>query len=78
MAKAKTTTKKVEEDNAPTINIDGTEYKIDELSDDAKVQIVNIRPADAELQKLKNQLAMMTAARSFYAGKLSELLPSGK
>ncbi len=78
MAKAKTTTKKVEEDNAPTITIDGKEYKIEELSDEAKTQIVNIRTADAEIQKIKNQLAMMNAARSYYANKLTELLPAGK
>ena len=78
MAKAKTTTKKVEEDNAPTITIDGKEYKIEELSNEAKTQIVNIRTADAEIQKIKNQLAMMNAARSYYAAKLTELLPESK
>ena len=49
-----------------TVNIDGVEYKADQLNDNAKAQINNIRIADAEVTRLKSQLAMIQTARAVY------------
>ena len=38
----------------PTITIDGTEYVIDQLSDDHKAVVHHIQVADQELQRIKN------------------------
>jgi len=58
-----------------TITIDGTEYNVADLSDNAKQQIANLRVTDAEIEKLKQQLAIYQTARTAYARALSEELP---
>ncbi|MGE6512547.1 DUF6447 family protein [Vreelandella aquamarina] len=58
-----------------TITIDGTEYNVADLSDNAKQQVANLRVTDAEIEKLKQQLAIYQTARTAYARTLSEELP---
>ena len=58
-----------------TITIDGTEYNVADLSDNAKQQIANLRVTDAEIEKLKQQLAIYQTARTAYARALSAELP---
>ncbi|NYS62408.1 DUF6447 family protein [Vreelandella salicampi] len=58
-----------------TITIDGTEYNVADLSDNAKAQVTNLRVTDAEIEKLKQQLAIFQTARTAYARALSEELP---
>ena len=58
-----------------TMTIDGKEYNLDELSDEAKAQIVSIQFVDTELQRLSAQTAVFTTARAAYSKALSELLP---
>ena len=58
-----------------TITIDGTEYNVADLSDNAKQQVANLRVTDAEIEKLKQQLAIFQTARTAYAKALSEELP---
>jgi hypothetical protein len=58
-----------------TITIDGTEYNAADLSDNAKQQVANLRVTDAEIEKLKQQLAIYQTARTAYARALSEELP---
>lgn len=58
-----------------TITIDGTEYNAADLSDNAKAQVTNLRVTDAEIEKLKQQLAIYQTARTAYARALSEELP---
>ena len=58
-----------------TITIDGTEYNVADLSDNAQNQVVNLRVTDAEIEKLKQQLAIYQTARTAYARALSEELP---
>jgi len=58
-----------------TLTIDGTEYNIADLSDDAKQQIANLRVADAELERLKSQIAIVQTARNTYARAVAEALP---
>ena len=58
------------------ITIDGTEYAIDELSANARAQIVNLRVADQEIARLQTQLAIAQTARAAYAQALAaELQP---
>ena len=51
------------DDTAKKVTIDDVEYKIDELSDNAKAQLGNIQFADAQLQQLNNELAVSDTAR---------------
>lgn len=58
-----------------TVTIDGTEYNVADLSDNAKQQVANLQVTDAEIEKLKQQLAIYQTARTAYARALSEELP---
>jgi len=53
-----------------TWTIDDIEYNLDELSDQAKSQIVNIRIVDQEISNLKQKLAIAKTARNAYANAL--------
>jgi hypothetical protein len=59
----------------PIITIDGIEYDLDTLSDEANGQLGNIQFVDAELQRLSAQIAVFQTARIAYARALSEALP---
>ena len=56
------------------ITIDGTEYDVDKLSQEAQGQIVSLQFVDAELQRLNAQAAALQTARSTYARVLAEIL----
>ena len=53
-----------------TVNIDGVEYKADQLSDNAKAQINNLRLAEAEIQRLQVQLGLAQTAKLAYSQTL--------
>ena len=57
-----------EEKKVWTIN--DKEYDIDDLSDTAKSQIVNIQVVDGEIARLNQQLAIMQTARNAYGKAL--------
>ena len=57
------------------VTIDGTEYNIAELSENARRQLINLRVTDQEIEKLKQQLAIFQTARTAYAQALSGDLP---
>lgn len=59
-----------------TITIDGVEYQLSELSEEARAQVVNLRVTDQEIAKLKQQLAIYQTARAAYARALGDKLPS--
>ena len=40
-----------------TITIDGAEYNVADLSENARNQVVNLRVTDAEIEKLKAEIA---------------------
>ncbi|WP_017430746.1 DUF6447 family protein [Vreelandella jeotgali] len=58
-----------------TLTIDGTEYKLDALSETARQQAANLRVTDEEIERLRRQLAITQTARGAYARALSEELP---
>lgn len=46
-----------------TITIDEIEYKIDDLTENAKAQLANIQFVDAQIQQLNNEWAVSDTAR---------------
>lgn len=56
------------------IQIDGKDYDIDELSDDAKGQLASIQFVDRELAQLTARVAAMQTARNTYGRALNEIL----
>ncbi|MCG5530544.1 DUF6447 family protein [Halorhodospira halochloris] len=57
-----------------TVIIDGTEYRLDEMSENARQQLINLRVADQEIERLKRQLAITRTARQAYARALQSEL----
>jgi len=53
-----------------TINIDGVNYDLSALSDNAKAQLVNIQFVDAQIQQLNNEWAVADTARIGYTNAL--------
>lgn len=58
-----------------SITIDNKEYKLEDLSDEAKAQIGSIQVVDQKIADLNTQLAIMQTARNAYAQALTSLLP---
>ena len=56
--------------SAQKITIDDVEYKLDDLSDNAKAQIANIQFVDTQLQQLDNEWAVSDTARIGYTDAL--------
>ena len=57
-----------------TITIDGKAYQIDSLSEQARAQVTNLRVTDAEIERIKAQLAIFQTARITYAKALKDEL----
>ena len=60
-------TKKAKEQ---TVVVDDVEYKLDELSDKAKMQLTNIQFVDAQIQQFNNEWAVADTARIGYTNAL--------
>lgn len=60
------------------IKIDGKEYALDDLSDEAKNQLQAIRFTETEIQRLQALLAVAQTARASYAKALAESLANPK
>lgn len=58
-----------------TVTIDGTEYDLAELPEQARTQLLNLRVTDQEIERLNHQLAITQTARRAYARELSSQLP---
>ncbi len=56
-------TKKTKEDKSPKVNIDGTEYDLDQLSDKAKNMIGFVQRLDTEAAEMRFQLDKAGLAR---------------
>ena len=54
-----------------TWTINDKEYDLDDLSETAKSQIVNIQVVDGEIGRLNQQLAIMQTARNAYGKALN-------
>ena len=60
----------------PIIKIDNQDYEFDQLSAEAKAQLVNLQFCDQELARLQAQAAAYQTARIAYAKALKETLPT--
>lgn len=57
------------------ITIDGKEYPLDLLSEDARVNLASMQMVDRKIAEAKQNLAIMQTARNAYAKALQEALP---
>ena len=58
------------EEDKRKVSIDGTEYVLDDLSENAKAQLMNIQFVDAQIQQLNNEWAVADTARIGYTRAL--------
>ena len=61
-------------DKDQKINIDGKEYLLSELSDNALAQVANLQFVDAQIQQLNNEWAVADTARIGYTNALKSEL----
>lgn len=59
-----------------TISIDGKDYAIDTLSDNAKAQLVSVQVVDRRIENLQEELAILQTARIAYGNALKQELPT--
>jgi hypothetical protein len=59
----------------PKITIDGKDYLIDSLSDEAKNQLGGLNLVDRKIVDLQQEIAIMQTARNAYAQALAAALP---
>lgn len=59
----------------PKVTIDGREYELDDLAEDAKSQLANLNLCDQRMQQLQRDLAITQTARNAYAAALKNALP---
>ena len=52
------------------VNVDGVEYNLDDLSENARAQVMNLRFVSERLQQLNNELAVADTARMGYSAAL--------
>tara|TARA_Y100001968_G_C19168742_1_gene624552 strand:- start:120 stop:305 length:186 start_codon:yes stop_codon:yes gene_type:complete len=57
-----------------SINIDGKDYNIDELSDEAKNQLSSLQFVQGELKRIEGQMAVYRTAYSAYSSALKNEL----
>ena len=59
-----------------TIKIDGKDYEVESLSEEAKAQLGSLQFVDSELAKLQAKAAVLQTARLSYAKALQSALPT--
>lgn len=57
------------------ITIDGKDYDLDTLPEEAKKQILSLQVCDKKIQDTEQELAILQTARNAYALALKEQLP---
>jgi hypothetical protein len=60
------------------VQIDGIEYEMDHLSEEAKAHLTSLKHTDQKINQLQLDLAMAQTARASYAAILRELLGHGE
>ncbi|HIG66151.1 MAG TPA: hypothetical protein EYQ43_11525 [Methyloprofundus sp.] len=63
-------------DIEPKLNIDGVEYLLKDLTEEAKAQIQSLQFVEAEIGRLNALVAVAGTARLAYQSALKELLPN--
>ena len=59
----------------PKVTIDGKEYLISDLSDEAKAELGSMTVVDQKIANLNQEIAIMQTARNAYARALGAVLP---
>jgi len=62
------------EQKKATVKIDGQDYALDSLGDEARKQLLALQACEMEIVRLKQQLAINQTARNAYAGALKREL----
>ena len=62
--------KMAKKESSSTVNIDGKDYNLDKMSEDAKAQLASIKFVDIMLQQLQNEWAVSDTARLGYTKAL--------
>lgn len=57
------------------VTIDGRQFDLDTLSDEARQQAANIQVIDQEMARLKTQMLIYQTARNAFAVALQQALP---
>ena len=57
-----------------SVTIDGTEYDLDEMSDEAKQQLGSLQFVQGEIRKLEAQIAVYKTASIAYSTELKKKL----
>ena len=58
------------ETDGASITVDDKEYKVEDMSDQAKAQLSNIQFVDGQIQQLRNEWAISDTARLGYTAAL--------
>lgn len=61
-----------------TINIDGTDYKLSELSQECKDELVSLQFCETELVSLAAKMAVTSTAKVAYQNAVKALLENDK
>ncbi|GAB2851324.1 hypothetical protein GCM10027277_19500 [Pseudoduganella ginsengisoli] len=62
-------------DEQEEVTIDGVSYRVDELSEEARTQVTNIKFVDNEIATLNARLAVYATARKAYENALRLAMP---
>ena len=60
----------------PKITVDGMEYNTEDLSDNAKAQIASLQFLEAQMAKIKSEIAVYETVKSAYIQALKAELES--
>ncbi|TYT73158.1 DUF6447 family protein [Desulfobotulus mexicanus] len=60
------------------MTIDERRYLLEDFSEEGRQQLLNLRTADAELKRLKDQEAIAHTARESYGRALAEAIKSAR
>ncbi len=60
----------------PSLTVNGVQYIVAGLSEEAKSQLVNVQATEAEINRLQVQLAIVQTARNAYHQALIAALPA--
>lgn len=64
--------------NEAVVTVNGTDYPVSSLSDEAKAQLQSFRFAEQEVARLKAQLALAQTAMNAYRRGVVDNLPEGE
>ena len=66
---------KVKKDDL-AVTVNGIKYLVADLSEEAKIQFVNLQAAEAEINHLQIQMALAQTARNAYQQALIAVMPA--